>query len=411
MGLFSLMILRSNAQTSACQPPLYYFNNLSSSTGSGGVNSTYTFSSVINGVNAKFTITKLQNASITNSNMDQSSPYPQAWQPFITFPSRRTNASDTSYIEFKLQFLSTGSNPSLVNQSCMALTIIDLDGDGNNSYREMVKISNPGTPLGINNSTITVVDDSKWMFFKSGTATFNNIDTANKAAMSQVNFPSTVNTIYMRVGVVGPVSANTTRQFSFYFKSFTGLVIPLPVHVFDYKVSRVSEMAQLSWKADQAVNFSHYEVYRSLNGIDFTQVSEKIVGNNDRPINEFVFNDPITHLSAPNVFYKIKMVDMDGRSAWTSLRVLGLYGQNAGISEIYPNPSNQFVNVTFASVPTEDGKLEIVDAYGKLVKSYDITDSESDAMTIDVAGLQNGIYFFRVSDANGVISTSRFAKF
>ena len=152
MKNFSVLILLvigigASAQNT-CLPPNYFFDSKTRISGNGGVNSQYRFNNVLPGINAFVTITKIQNASIDSNSIDNSSSYSLAWQPFITFPARRTQANDSSYMEFKVEFKTSSSTPVLLPQNCMAMTIVDCDGNGNNSYREFVRVSLPAKPMG-----------------------------------------------------------------------------------------------------------------------------------------------------------------------------------------------------------------------------------------------------------------------
>lgn len=403
--LLSVLSAISIHAQGVCEPPIYRFNNMSSS-GNGSVNSTYTFSNVLTNVNAVVTITKLQNASINNSNVDVNSPYSVAWQPFVTFPNSRSNSTDTSYIEFKVEFKSTGTGNPLVNQSCMAMTIVDCDGNGTgNTYREMVKISRPGTPMGVNNSTISVFEDARWLLFKSGPATFNNIDTNNLAAMGQMNFPNTTNTFYMRVGVVGPVGNGTTRQFSFYFKSFA-LPVALPVHLTNFTTQLQDGFVKLNWSASEERNFSHYEVYRSYDGVQFESVATVASGFNGT-LTQYEWMDYNKTTSA-RAFYKLKLVDLDGKVTWSFTNTLDLNTPAlTNTITLQPNPSNGLLQIQ-----TEyDGEAEItvLDMFGKVAYtgSYD---GLNETVSIDLNAVSAGIYMVKIVADGQLIGNSKWVK-
>lgn len=395
-----------------CEPPIYNFNNKSNVSGNGGLGSEYRFNNVLTNVNAIITITRIQNASVNNNNMDNASPYAQAWQPFITFPNSRNSSQDTSYIEFKVEFKTNALTPVLIDQSCMAMTIIDCDGNGNgNTYREMVKVSLPGTPLGIANSTISVYEDDNWMLFKSGPTTFNSIDSINKAAMAQVNFPTTTNTFYMRVGVVGPVSANTQRQFSFYFKSFTGLEVPLPVKLSAFTASLKESDVQLNWTSTEELNFSHYEIYRSTNGSDFESIALLYAQDNHSITKNYSFVDANLSKDINVVYYKLKLVDLDGSVSWTSIRVVDVNneGKQVTLGSVYPNPAgNQLYFETGKSgMPL---KYSIRDVYGKEILKGTEEEGKELSLVIDLGKVENGLYTLVAEYEDGTTSVHKFIK-
>lgn len=395
-------VLTLSAQ-GVCEPPIYYFNSKSNS-GNGSLGSNYTFSNVLSSTDAVITITKLQNASISNSFMDVNSSYPVAWQPFITFPSSRSNSSDSSYIEFKVEFKSNVNN-SLINQSCMAMTIVDCDGNGsNNGYREFAKVSLPGTPTGISGSSISVYDDAKWMLFKSGATVFNNIDTNNLAAMGQFNFPSTTNTFYMRVGVIGPVSANTQRQFSFYFKSF-GLVVPLPVKLLKLDVENVKEKVELNWAVTDEAELSHFEIYRSVDGEQFESIGT-VNSSNQEGISEYSYTDAGIY-NSERLYYKLKLIGRNGASTWSHVKLVVLNAIEKGPLAIYPTPSNGTLGIR--SEVEAEVNIHIMDAYGKVVYEGRHAIGET-PLSLDFKHLVNGMYTIQITDEQEFVSTFKWMK-
>ncbi len=125
----------------------YHFSNPSKS------GSTYTFLSVAPGINAIVTVTASKNATVDV--MDDSSVYKYAWQPNIRYSNATSGANDSSYVEFKIDFINSSSKAAEV-QSSVAMTIVDCDGPGNsNTFREFIRASMPATTKLIKNSTIT----------------------------------------------------------------------------------------------------------------------------------------------------------------------------------------------------------------------------------------------------------------
>lgn len=407
MALLLSLSFQSPAQN-VCEPPIYNFNNKSNVSGTVGVGTEFTFTNVLSNVNAIIKITKLQNASINNANMDNNAPYAQAWQPFITFPSSRNASADTSYIEFHVRFVANSQNSPVSTQGCMAMTIVDCDGNGSgNTYREMVKVSLPGTPMGIANSTITGFEDSRWMLFKSGPSTFNNIDTINKAAMGQVNFPSGTSNFYMRVGVVGPISANTQRQFSFYFKSFTGLLVPLPVKLVSFTSSIKADQVQLNWISADEHQFSHYEVYQSTDGKDYQYKATVNANGSSAALNYYSFADSRLPGDAGQLFYKLKLVDLNGKFEWSSVRVVEFNLPQAASGSIFPNPAVANINIVSAF----EGSIVnvwIKDASGMELAAYALN-HESNAV-INISMLSPGFYNVLIKHQDGSTAVYKLIK-
>jgi len=71
---------------------------------------------------------------------------------------------------------------------------------------------------------------------------------------------------------------------------------------------------------------------------------------------------------------------------------------------VFPNPSNDFVNISATKKIT---RIEIVDAQGRLIKS---TNENSSEVKIDVSDLAKGIYFLKVLDENSNSETFRLIR-
>ena len=72
--------------------------------------------------------------------------------------------------------------------------------------------------------------------------------------------------------------------------------------------------------------------------------------------------------------------------------------------EVYPNPTKDYVNVQCTMNNVQS--VEVIDVYGKVVNSLNVTDNQT---RINVSGLAAGMYFVRVTTENGAV-TKPFVK-
>ena len=215
--LFSIILLLCSSKTYSQCNVEYKFRKPTVSSG------VYKFSNVLGSVDAYISQIGSNNASINA--IDDSTIYPYAWQPFIKFTNSTFSVSDSSYVEFLIEF-KVGS--SIDTQSCVEATIIDCDGTS--SYREMIKSSLPVSGRAKYSSVVTYSRDSNWFTVYSPTFTYSAIDTMNQDVMAELKY-SNVASFKLRIGVVGIVSANQIRQYSFYFKHFDSMLISLPINL------------------------------------------------------------------------------------------------------------------------------------------------------------------------------------
>jgi len=94
----------------------------------------------------------------------------------------------------------------------------------------------------------------------------------------------------------------------------------------------------------------------------------------------------------------------NGNGVWkcplSSLEILAENSLNNDIPIIYPNPANEIVNIVFNKYSVNNKPtLEIMDIYGKLIKTRTIQDVTT---KIDVSDLSAGVYIIKITNSNGV---------
>jgi N-acetylneuraminic acid mutarotase len=67
---------------------------------------------------------------------------------------------------------------------------------------------------------------------------------------------------------------------------------------------------------------------------------------------------------------------------------------------VYPNPTNGVVNITYANLSAENAQLVITDVLGRTLSQYNIIGKQG-KLSIDESLLNSGVYFYRVN-SNGV---------
>lgn len=213
--LLSLTLFGSALHSQCFTDTVYKFTNPSLNSG------TYKFTNVLTGVDAYITPLSTKNATLDSIDAVVDG-YDIAWQPIVKITNTKTSASDSSYVEFLVEF-KTGSN--LDTQDCLVMTVVDHDGVSG-KYKEMIKASLPVYKFTNSITTVTWNKDSKWFNFYGRTANFSGIDTASLQAMVQLHYTS-VQRYKIRIGSLGKIDANTTIKHSLYFSEFDWYLQPL----------------------------------------------------------------------------------------------------------------------------------------------------------------------------------------
>jgi hypothetical protein len=73
--------------------------------------------------------------------------------------------------------------------------------------------------------------------------------------------------------------------------------------------------------------------------------------------------------------------------------------------KVYPNPTGNQLNLTFIANITGQATFQLINAIGQTVLSATIQQGIN--ANFDVRNLTNGIYFWRLTDSNRIISSGK----
>lgn len=181
----------------------------------------------------------------------------------------------------------------------------------------------------------------------------------------------------------------------------------LPIKLVSFAAVKSNKDVKLNWVAAAAVNFSHFEVERSLEGMVFDKISSiplHSTGNLEEKYNYTDANIPNGTLQQSALYYRLKMVDADDHIEYSKMVTIPLREKTNNSITVYPDP---YINQIFVS-GVEPGHVNasLFDIHGKMVKSMKLLLRASD-QTIAMSGLeilQKGTYILRIRSNNKTTS-------
>ena len=130
------------------------------------------------------------------------------------------------------------------------------------------------------------------------------------------------------------VKASIASTFSPFTIGSSNAYNPLPVKIGAIRAYEKLNGVQVDWTAFTEINVAKYVVERSADGSRFTSIGEVTALNNGAEI-KYGFFDP-----SPNAglnFYRIRNMDIDGKSAYSNIVRISLDKGNTDLN-LYPNP-------------------------------------------------------------------------
>lgn len=162
----------------------------------------------------------------------------------------------------------------------------------------------------------------------------------------------------------------------------------LPLKLLNFTVKKEGKNNLLQWNIAQEINVDRFEIERSINGKDYSSIG-KINGG----LGTYTFTDdkPLSRVN----YYRLKMVDKDGHSEYSNVRIVNNTG--SFYVTIYPNPAKGRLNVQIESSKTEKANILVTDISGKTLITSSISLAAGVNNTfINVQLLSKGVYFLKI---------------
>jgi hypothetical protein len=256
----------------------------------------------------------------------------------------------------------------------------------------------PFSALGLpNNAQLSV---QAFAFVASETAYFSNITLPGTPTTGQLGQDGAGNF------VTGDPTAPNAPTINFgplaggpYYTT-PATVIPIEMASFDAKP--INNTVKLNWLTASERNNGYFDIERSANGRDWSAIGQVKGNGTTAKATNYAFVDEAP-LATVN-YYRLKQVDMDGKSSYSATVSVNFKGVGKQLS-VFPNPANDRLNLVSDRFDTE-GVVEIYDLSGRLVQSVRNT-----ATQLDISRLNAGLYQLRLLDKTGaVMSQTRFVK-
>lgn len=184
---------------------------------------------------------------------------------------------------------------------------------------------------------------------------------------------------------------------------------PLPIKLTNFDAKYNKPNVELTWSTEQEINFSHFIVEKSTDGINFKEVSFVFgAGNSNAKIN-YQFTDK-TIGTGGVVYYRLKSIDKDEKYTYSITRVIRLEEAKEGINvTTFPNPVANELRITIpATWQHKKVVFELYSANGQAVSRTENANS-SQTETINVNRLSPGMYLILVK-CNGATAQQRIIK-
>jgi len=181
-------------------------------------------------------------------------------------------------------------------------------------------------------------------------------------------------------------------------------LLALPVQQLELSAMVSGTLVTLNWKTANEINTSRYIAERSTDNSNFVTAGVVAAAGNSSGIKNYNLPDDISAVTGTVIYYRIKVVDADGKISYSNTVVVRLQGID-GV-KIWPNPFTAAVNVAVFSKLNTSVEMRITDMAGKIITqgNYALVKGNNQLLLPNLQQLAKGVYLLHVKNNNGSIS-------
>jgi hypothetical protein len=414
------LLIVAASMTARAQKELVFSNATLISGSHANDGAVYRFSNVANGVDALMKINGRSSNLVKLESLDlPDKGHGKSFQPQVTYNDGSTNGAADWWMEFQVSFVQPNTLTPLT-VSAFEVTALDIDGNGDklNEYVSFYKQKSSTTEANTLLSITGLLDLLTGILtngkkFSGPVTNFVDIDTSATAVMVTNRYEN-ANSFTFRTGAktTGATSA-TDRMYSFWFKGFTyqqPVTTFLPVTLINWNATYANNNVSLKWSTTMEKNASHFMIERSSDGVEYTDAAMIVAAGNSEIVRNYSFNDKVPAGNTGVLYYRLKMVDMDGRTKTSDVRIVRIGKSGDAVKVIaYPNPVTNDVRI---SIPQtwQDKKVDyqLMNTSGQTIRSFTIQHA-SQTEVISMTQVPAGMYIMKVGNGSEV-STQTIVK-
>ena len=188
---------------------------------------------------------------------------------------------------------------------------------------------------------------------------------------------------------------NITNQFSDFAIALgtSQTILPLKISLLSFTGNSYGNVNKLYWKIIQDITIDHFVLQRSNDGKNFKTIANINTLETTNEMASYSFDDQLPF--AGKNFYRLIILDKSGKQTLSDIVLLYMKDSDTFRIEASPNPVNGELSIKTVGDSDGQGKLEIYDMIGHLIKILNVNQAET---ILDMNKWENGMYLIRYHD-------------
>jgi hypothetical protein len=176
---------------------------------------------------------------------------------------------------------------------------------------------------------------------------------------------------------------------------------PVPVKLLSFQAQNNISAVLLKWQSTNEINFSHYELERSFDNINFAKIASiTSAGSSNLKDYSYIDKEGVKN-NATSIFYRLKIVDIGGSFSYSKILSVKNVKDAAFVIDNLVNPIKDKISFTLIAAATGKAELRLTNADGKIIlaKTVLLNSGANNIYLYETTSLAKGIYFLNVITA------------
>lgn len=196
-------------------------------------------------------------------------------------------------------------------------------------------------------------------------------------------------------GITLDIDGETRDPFFPYMGADENTASPLPVSLVRFEATATGNDVLVSWSTASELNASHFEIEVSTDLQSFENIATVRAKGNSNTLISYKHLHANVKQKGSNLYYRLRMVDLDGSYAYSSLVNVQCNERNESAISVTPNPFNDYIQLSGINQPTT---VVVYDINGREVYSGIV---ESGQTQIETSNWNiAGFYYIKLVNAS-----------
>jgi hypothetical protein len=247
-----------------------------------------------------------------------------------------------------------------------------------------------------------------WVWEQGADQLTNVLEVLNPTTGATIAGPYTFTLPALSVGIAGGAEVCVIGGYYVLLLNYQNFAVQgfqlaaVPVELTSFTASAVGNSVSLNWSTASETNNSGFNVERSVDGVEFTNIGFVEGKGTTSELQNYSFVD--NTVSSGTFTYRLKQVDLDGSYQYSPLVEVDVTTLSQfALNQNYPNPFNPSTTINFNLAVDSKVTVRVFDLLGQEVASLinNTLPAGAHNVNFDASSLNSGAYFYQI-EATGV---------